>query len=718
MRSQVILFLMFIGLLAGNIQAQTSRFKKAESLFEAMAFNEAIPLYKPIADGDDGLEASLRLAECYRLTNQISKAEPDYAKAVERPDIRPEFVLYYAQSLQVNGKCTDAVDWYRRYNYMQPNDPRGLDLMSSCTDISDLLGTGSDYELLPLTINSAANEMCPFFFRNGLVYSSSRPLDGHGETDQWTGEPYYHLFFAEGEKDRFSKSTPFAEDLISSLNDGPASFSGTGNTMYFSRNNAKGGKGQQGSHGGRSMQIYKSVLVEGGWSKPEKLSFCDPRFEYTHPAISADGSQLIFSSNCPGGQGGMDIWLVEYGNNVWGTPANISSLINTPGNEVFPFIHDDGTLYFASDGRRGLGGLDIYRASLRSGSYTKAENMRSPINSPQDDFGLVFDPDLEQGYFSSNRPGGKGGDDVYSLTRFPLFVEGILLDKGTMEPLGEARIILYKDGVQTQQVRSDPDGRFVLRISSFDSYSVTAFKEGYNAVEKSFETGNSNPDRMVLPLEKLIDPSRALTLELKVIEKQSKKPLSGAQLYLQTENSGTGRPLETDLNGSVSVVIDKAESYVISADKVSYFNLSERISSESMSGKQRLTRIFELESYQIGKPIRFRDVQYEHAQTELNMTAKLELDQLARLMLTNPSMMVQIGSHTDANGRNQTNDRVSRLRAEEVVNYLVSQGVDRERLTSVGYGESKLLNYCSDGIQCPEELHRENRRTEWTIIQY
>jgi len=719
MTHRLLFFLMFAAALRGPSLAQSGTFKKAEILFEGMAFQEAIPLYQELTKGPNGMEASLRLAECYRLTNQLGKAEPYYASAVDQQDILPEFVLYYAQALQANGKCADAVNWYRRYTYLMPNDPRGAELLRSCTDISDLIGTGAEYELLPLTVNTSGNEMSPFFFQNGLVYASSRALqDARPEKDAWTGEPFLDLYFAEGEKDRFGKSKLLSTTFQSLYNDGPASFNGTGNTVYFSRNNLKSGGRQAAEHGGRAMQLYKSISVEGQWGRPESLPFCDPRYEYTHPAVSADGSQLVFASNRPGGMGGMDLWQVQLGAQGWSEPANLGAGINTQGNDVFPFLHDDGTLYFASDGRRGLGGLDVFQAPLRSGNYPLAENMRSPINSPQDDFGLVFDPDRAQGYFSSNRPGGQGGDDLYSLARFPLFVEGILVDKGSMAPLPEARVILKRGGSTIQQVRTDSEGRFVLRISSFESYSVTAFLEGYNAIEKPLETGNDNPAKMVMPLEKMIDPSRALTLELKVIEKKSKMPLSGAQLYLESSGNGSGRPLETDLNGSVTVLIDKTEDYVISADKVSYFNLSERISASMMTGKQRLTRVLELESYEIGKAMTFRDIRYEHAQTDLSMEAKIELEQLARLMVTNPSMVVEIGSHTDANGRNFTNDRVSKGRAEEVVNYLVSQGVTRERLAAVGYGETKLLNHCADGVTCPEEFHRENRRTEWKIIQY
>ncbi len=709
---------MFIGLFSQDLVAQSSKMRKAESLFQAMAFHEAIPLFKELSDGPVALEASLRLAECYRLTNQLGKAEPFYAKAVDQQNIRPEFVLYYAQSLQVNGKCAEAVNWYRRYTYMQPNDPRGSELLSSCTDISDLIGTGSEYELLPLSINSRANEMSPFIYRNGIVFASTRGTEKKSKKDQWTGQPYFNLYFAEGSKDRFGKSRPFSTKLSSDRNDGPASFNGTGSIVFYSRNNTSSGRKQRAKHGGKAMQIYQSVMLEGEWSKPQKLSFCDPRYEYTHPAVSADGNTLFFASDKPGGLGGMDIWKTERSAAGWTEPENLGSGINTQGNEAFPFVHDDGTLYFSSDGRRGLGGLDIYRSPLRSGRYSQAENMRSPINSPQDDFGLVFDTERDQGYFSSNRPGGKGGDDLYSLSRFPLYVEGILLEKGSMAPVSEARVILNRSGQTIQQVRSDSEGRFTLRITPYESYSVTAFREGYNAVEKSFESSNVNPDKLVLPLEKLIEADRALSLELKVIEKQSKMPISGAQLYLLGESSNTGRPLETDMNGVVNAIIDKTDSYLISADKMNYFNLSERIGAEAMIGKQRLTRVLELESYQVDKGLRFRDIRYEHAQVELNMDAKLELDKLARLMITNPGMVVEIGSHTDSNGKNTTNDKLSKARAEEVVNYLVGQGVNRERLQAVGYGESRLLNHCADGVICPEELHRENRRTEWKIIRY
>ncbi len=718
--AHLLFFALFSALASSSVLAQKAQFKKAEQLFEQMAFHQAIPLYQELSKGPEGLEASLRLAECYRLTNQLGKAENYYARGVDQSNIRPEFVLYYAQALQINGKCSEAVNWYRRYQYLQPGDSRGSELLSSCADISDLIGTGTEYEILPLSLNSARQELSPVIYRNGLVFTSNRPggKERNRAEDRWTGEPYTKIFFAEGSKDRFAQVRLFHLRFNSALNDGPASFSGTGNTIFFSRNNPRGGKRNRSSQGGRAMQLYQSIYLDGEWSKPERLPFCDSRFDYMHPAVSPDGKSLVFASNRPGGLGGMDLWITERTAEAWSQPVNLSSVINSPGNDVFPFLHDDGTLYFASDGRRGLGGLDIYRSVLKSGRFAKAENMRSPINSPQDDFGLVFDPNRDQGYFSSNRPGGKGGDDLYSMTRFPLFMEGILVEDGTMKPLQDALVMLHRDGNAIQQVRSDSEGRFAVRVSSYENYKLTAFREGYNGIERTFSTGNRNPDRMVLALERLIEAERSLTLDLKVIEKQTKMPLSGAQLYLESLSSGLGRPLETDLNGEVSVLVDKFDNYTISADKISYFSLSERIPAEAMTGKQRLTRILELESYQIGKPIRFRDIVYEHAQTALTLEAKLELDQLARLMLTNPSMVVEIGSHTDANGRNTTNDRVSTARAEEAVLYLEAQGVERKRLVAVGYGETQLLNHCADHVQCPEELHRENRRTEWKILQY
>ncbi len=690
-------------------------FRAGQKLFEDFAFAEAIPHFKEAVDGPNGLEANLRLAECYRLTNQLERAEPHYAKAVEQPNIRPEFILHYARALQANGKCAEAVEWYRRYSYLVPNDPRGDNLMASCADISELIGSGAEYELLPTTVNGAGADMAPVFWRNGIVFASARARgERNPDTDGWTGQPYLDLYFAEGQKERFNRSQPFAPELATDYNDGPASFNGTGNTLYFSRN-ARKAKGTR--HGGRPLQLYTASLVDGQWTKEEQLDFCDPAYEHTHPSVSPDGSVLYFASDRPGGLGGMDIWRVNYKEKGWSEPENLGSTINTPGNEVFPFIHDDGTLYFSSDGRFGLGGLDLYAASVLGGKFRTAENLRSPINSPQDDFGLVFDATKDQGYFTSNRRGSRG-DDIYSLSRFPLFVEGLLVADGSMDPLAGARVVLTLDGDQVQQVRSDAEGRFVLRVSPFTEYRVTAYREGYNAVEEPLETGMGNPDKLVMVLDKLIDASYAIALELKVIDKTSKRPIPEAQLYLRNESDGVTRSLESNSRGIAEVVLDKRHTYTVSADKMRYFNLEEAIPKEAMAGRRELLRILELEAYEIGKPIRFKDIHYEHAQTELTLEARLELDELARLMLVNPTMTVEIGSHTDANGRNVTNDRVSRERAEAVLEYLVGAGVERDRLTAVGYGESRLVNHCADGVTCPKELHRENRRTEWTILSY
>ena len=710
----MLLLLPFL-LLSPPAKAQKGAFRTGQKLFEDFAFAEAIPHFKEAVEGPNAVEANLRLAECYRLTNQLERAEPHYAKAVEQPNIRPEFVLHYARALQANGKCAEAVEWYRRYSYLVPKDPRGDNLMASCADISELIGTGAEYELLPASINSSGADMAPVFWRNGIVFASARSDNARGDKqDGWTGQPYLDLYFAEGQKERFNRSQPFAPELATEYNDGPASFNGTGNTIYFSRN-ARKAKGTR--HGGKPLQLYTASLVEGQWTKEQHLDFCDPAYEHTHPSVSPDGSVLYFASDRPGGLGGMDIWRVRYEEQGWSEPENLGSAVNTPGNEAFPFIHDDGTLYFASDGRFGLGGLDLYAAGVRSGKFRTAENLRSPINSPQDDFGLVFDPTKDQGYFSSNRRGSRG-DDIYSLSRFPLFVEGLLVADGSMDPLPGARVVLTQDGNQVQQVRSDPEGRFVLRVSPFTQYQVTAYREGFNAVEQDLETSMGNPDKLVLVLEKLIDVDHAISLELKVIDKNTKRPIPEAQLFLRNESDGVTRSLDTDARGMAQVMLDKRHTYTVSADKMRYFNLQEVVPVEAMAGRRELLRVLELDGYEIGKPIRFKDIHYEHAQTELSLEARVELDALARLMLVNPTMTVEIGSHTDANGRDVTNDRVSRGRAEAVVDYLVGVGVERDRLVAVGYGESRLVNHCADGVTCPKELHRENRRTEWTILSY
>ncbi|MFT7589304.1 MAG: outer membrane protein OmpA-like peptidoglycan-associated protein [Limisphaerales bacterium] len=703
-----------------NIQAQ-SKLKQADAHFKSFAFSEAIPIYKELVmtskDKEDAatLEASIRLAECYRLTNQLEKAEPYYAKAVEQENILPVFLLYYAQALQSNGKCADAINWYRRFTYFAPEDKRGIELQSSCADITDLVGPGTEYEILPVSFNSSASEYSPFIYKEGLVFTSTRITKKGTPEDGWTGEAYSNLYFTAGEKEHFTRTGILSQKLQTNLNDGPASFNGTGNTIYFSKNG--NGKKNNSKHGGITIQLFKSSFSNEEWGKAESLSFCDPSFDEMHPSISPDGSILFFSSNRKGGLGGMDIWKVEFAQNTWSEPVNLGPLMNTPGNEVFPFIHDDGNLYFASDGHRGLGGMDIFEARFKGGRYIEATNMRSPINSPRDDFGLVFDPEKNQGYFSSNRSGGRGGDDIYSLTKFPLFAEGILIAAETMDPLSAARIIMTHDGDQIQQVRTDSEGKFVLRVSPYEKYTVTAYREGYNATEIEFSTNRENPDKLIIALEELIDPNRAIKLEVKIISKTDKRPVDGAQLFLRNESNGNVQTLITNSNGTATLVIDKGFSYTIAGDKDKYFNVSESLTPEMLDGRT-ITRVLELEPYEIGLPLVFTDVKYVHGQTRLDLNALLELDKLSRLMITNPSMVIEIGSHTDSNGSNTTNDRLSKRRADEVVDYLIAQGITSNRLVGVGYGESQLVNHCSNGMICPEQLHRENRRTEWKILSY
>jgi outer membrane protein OmpA-like peptidoglycan-associated protein/tetratricopeptide (TPR) repeat protein len=720
LRGKQVFCLICLSLLFGQLAAQSSKLRKADELFESFSYHEAIPLYEQLKDGPDGLYASLRLAECYRLTNRIDQAEGYYAMAVDQDNIHPLFLLYYAQALQSNGKCSEALDWYRRYAYLAPNDPRGVDLQIPCNDITDLVGGNPDYELLPVSFNTPGTEFAAFPYRNGVVFATARKPKKNSKTHGWTGEPYLKLYFAEGFKDSYGRPELFSSDLVGEFNDGPASFNGTGNTIYFSRNNKSVKKKDRTDDGGVALRIYKASFAGDGWGQIEELSFMKEGVNYTHPCVSADGQTLYFASDLEGGLGAMDIWRVSYDEEKqdWSEPENLGDLINTPGEEMFPFIHDDGSLFFASDGHRGLGGLDIFESKVRGGNFLAPQNLLAPINSTRDDFGLIFDPDREQGYFASNRPGGRGKDDIYSLTRFPLFVEGLLVAEGTMNPLADARIILMKGDDQVATARSDSEGRFALRVGPYESYTVTAYREGYNAEEVSLETGRYNPDRLIIPLEKLIPPEKALALSIKVIEKERKTPIEAAQLFLRNEDTGIIQNLETDENGEVSIVIDKSFRWTIAADKVRYFNIQEELNPAVTADLRQLTRVLELEPYVIGEAHIFKYVKYRHAQTELDLEAKLELDALARLMVSNPTMVVEIGSHTDANGSRSTNLRVSSGRAQAVVDYLIAQGVSEERLVAQGYGESQLLNHCSDGVICPQELHSENRRTEWKIISF
>lgn len=402
-------------------QAQKRIIEQGDKYYKNMAYGKAIDLYK-IALSKKRKKKSPelfgKLADAYRITRDFGKAEFYYEKALKYDNTRSaDLIYYYAQSLMNNGKHDEALKWLGDYQKKRPTDSRVRRMMDWCMDIDRMEEQEFGFELDRVPFNSTAADFSPMFYNDGVVFSSGRP-DIFAAKDERNGESYVQLYYADVNpaSGAWEKVSKLKGKSSTKFHEGTAAFSPDGAEMFYTRNEVvrRYGDGKV-----AILKMYRAVKENGTWVELEALPFNSPNGEYSvgQPSISADGKFVYFTSDMPGGMGGKDIYVVErYGKTRWSKPFNLGDFINTEGDEMFPFVHADGTLYFSTDGHGGFGGMDIFHTKNHGGQWAQARNIGQPINSKWDDFGIILDEYKEMGYVSSNRRGGAGSDDIYQIT--------------------------------------------------------------------------------------------------------------------------------------------------------------------------------------------------------------------------------------------------------------------------------------------------------------
>jgi outer membrane protein OmpA-like peptidoglycan-associated protein/tetratricopeptide (TPR) repeat protein len=490
-----------------NATAQdNSPLAKAQKLEKSLAFSDAIPLYLKALDRDSNNEKAMRgIAECYRMTNQTEQAETYYRKLVQANYATPMDKLRLAQVLMSNANYSDAQKYFSEYNASATNDDRAKNQLDAISKLDGFLKDSARFNITTAPLNTANSDFSPAKFADGFVFVSSRERGGLKEkTHSWTGDPYLSLFYAKGNLNSNPNISPFAEELRSEYNDGPVVFGPMGDEMFLTRNNSKLPFRNDKT---ARLKIVFSKLVDGKWSDPVDLPFNRAQYNMAHACLSQDGKRLYFSSDMPGGNGGMDLYYSDRDGMVWSEPVNLGKKINTTGNDVFPYIAPDGKLYFASDGWPGLGGLDIFKAELENQTEDPL-NVGFPINTHKDDFGIWISSDLTQGLLSSNRKGGTGDDDIWSIDFVnKIVIYGIVAEKETLIPIPNATVYL-KDtlGNVVGTDVTDEQGNYSIKGDFNTSYVVSTNPDGYFAKSESFNTYNATNDsmRVDLLLEKII----------------------------------------------------------------------------------------------------------------------------------------------------------------------------------------------------------------------
>lgn len=757
-RTQLLLMMVVCFAVSSVAFAQSGRLRAANRQFENMSYLSAIRLYEEYMRLDkkkepaERKEALTKLGYSYRRMQDSRNAERVYEDLIkEYDDLESESYLYYAQALAQNGKHRDSQKMYSKYGEMQAADLRGRRFTVAYMDVSRFYQDSSSYKVDYLPINSRQSDFSPMFYKNGLVFVSAREEGGAVKrVFSYNQTPFLDLYFAPDtaelhrsidptmrststaglggalttnqvlenaskEEQPLSKTEIFSRTLNTKYHEGPMTFFKGEEKIIFTRNNYNKGRSNKSSEGINKLKLYTSDYQKNSWGNVKELPFNSNEYSCGHPALSPDNTRLYFVSDMPGGFGGTDVYVVEYRNGEWGTPVNLGKEINSEGNEMFPFVDESNNLYFASDGHEGLGGLDLFTMELKEGiPMGQPINMGFPINSDKDDFGFICNRDRTLGYLSSNRKRGLSDDNLYMFRRSCKIFNLMVYDAESKQPIEASDVKILKNGESKELKITGMDGKVSMCLDANTEYEFKAIKEGYltNSVKYSTRSMSKHQTEVSIYLER----TKGTLVRGIVKSELTQKPIAGAKVTLLNEKEKTKQSVITGEDGSYEFNVKPNANHKILVEKDKYATNVNAIS-KMKSGKGPKVIENEVGLYGEGEVYKIENIYYDLNQFFIRPDAAKQLDeQLIPALKKNPYMKIEIRSHTDARSSDTYNLRLSENRARAVIGYLKARGIDPKRLIAKGYGEKELINDCGNGVECAEDQHQMNRRTEFKII--
>lgn len=693
--------------------------------YERMAYAYAVQEYRTAAElGALNEHVVKRLADCYLRLGDTQNAEIWYAQVTKFMNREPMDLYNYAQVLKSNGKYGEAEEWMDRY--LAVEQPDGQPRKSNIRDFVKKFTNDPDrYTVRPVSGNSSVTDMTAAWDgTDHVIFSSARGASvGIQRRAAWNDESFLDLYRADVRGDGDLVNVQRLEGAVNTKqHEGPAVCDATGGSLWFTRSNPT--KSTNGIH---RLSILRARRSGKGWGSVEPFLYNNPECSVGHPALSPDGRTLYFVSDMPGGYGGTDIYRCTDTGGQWGEPENLGPVVNTAHDEQFPFVAADGTLWFASNGQPGLGGLDIFAAMKgANGAFTASVNAGAPVNGPKDDFGFIIDAGNKKGYFTSNRPGGVGGDDIYAFEMHqPLeqrfLVSGTVIDDNDEQPVVDAEVSLVdKDDVVVATARTDGDGKYAFPVQKDREYKVVARLKGRYDGEQHLSTENIEQQQIVARDIHLV-PDVGIWLRAVVRWKERLGFVENAKVTVVNLTSFFSEVRNTSAGGDVSFRLQPNEQFEMLVEQPGHFSISLPVTTMGM--KQGLIELgegegkeLELEPITIGKAMPMKHVRWDASTDKLDPLTKGELDLLAARLQVNPSLTVEVGVHSDARGDLNASQKLTQKRADAMVAYLRNKGVPKENLVAKGYGAQRPLNECGPGVQCTDAKHAENQRAEYTVI--
>lgn len=637
MKNIKLLFIAIV-LIGTSMFGQTQKQKKAERQFDSFSFVKAIKTYEKMVDTSFNQYYAMRkLGDAYIMLRQPEKALPIYEQVVQQENVPSEYFLYYAQTLRATGDYEASKEWMKKYRDAgNKEDARVKNFFKNEDLASGIFNSIEKNTISKVNFNTKYNDFGAIVFNDQIIFASSRHIAAAVKrVYAWDNQPLLDLFQVPLEGGTVDNAVQLDGSVNSIHHEGPATLNAAKNKIYFSRNNNQNDKIDSDEHGVMQVGIFTADFVDGKWTNVKPTNLNNSNYIVYHPSLSKDGTKLYFASDMPGGVGGTDIYVSDVNTDgSLGKPKNMGPIVNTEGNEAFPFIHpEEGTLYFSSDGLVGYGLMDVF-ASVRdeNDEIVNVINLGEPINSNKDDFGYYLSDDGFKGYISSNRKGGLGGDDIYAFNRIPpLTLKGQIFDAVNNEPVVGAKVILAREnGEELAYFITEEDGSYTHLIPRDEKFILKGSKEKYQNVEQKFSSFGLEKEKEII----------------------------------------------VDLN----IALAPIENVVILADLgIIYFDFDK---------------------------------------WNIRPDAALELDKVVTLMNKYPGMVIRLESHTDSRAEDEYNMVLSNKRAKSTYDYIISKGINPDRIPKYeGFGESQLVNKCSNGVKCTPAEHQMNRRTEFIILQ-
>lgn len=639
MKKSILFYLIILNFYGSELYAQQSQIKRADKKYDSYAYVDVIQTYEKVAlKGYKSEDMFKKLGNAYYFNSNFEGAAKWYGELfVLNPNPESEYYYRYAQSLKATGALEKSNQIMEEFRSKFTNDIRGKLYSETSSYMDQIKANSGRYTIEDAGINSKYSDYGTFVYDNKIYFASARDTGNFSQRKHtWTGEYFTNLYFSAVDSVKVKK---LKNGLNSRFHEASPVFTKDGKTVYFTRNNYVNGKKGKSENKINFIKLYKATLENNKWTNITALPFTSDNYSTAHPALSPDERTLYFASDMPGTLGQSDLFKVSINDNGgFGTPENLGKSINTEGKETFPFVTDENEIYFASDGRPGLGGLDVFAGKLnKDGIISDIQNLGTDINSPQDDFAYVIDPVSRIGYFSSNKEGGQGSDDIYKFIenralRCVQELNGAITDAQTGVVLAEAKVTLYENNVIKNTTITDSNGAYKFEVDCGKTYNVRAKKEKYATKEVSISIGK----------------------------------LSGKT--------------------SLPIALDPAACKVTVGDD-------------------------------LGKCFGIKMIYFDLDKSEITTAAAVDLEKILQVLNDNPTMKLDIRSHTDSRQTHQYNQALSQRRAKSTINWLVKNGVKTNRLSGKGYGETLLQNGCSDGVDCSEAEHQMNRRSEFIITE-